>query len=132
MEEENNSIENIDEIQKINEIPLAWLLTNQLNRIIFISSQEFHPAIKLYSDQGMLRAYLQDVLESYGNAVGNLRNLLLGFFPDAEFNKEINSIENVVFDDKKDYFDSIYLSCLKLIVRRGIVSNVKKDLLELI
>lgn len=106
-------------------LSLAILLAVQLNKIIHISSREFHDGIVLYGDGGLVRSYLPNVLESYCNAIENLC-LIISPYYDEEYLKEVGEVDrSLKADAKREYWKKVYIACMKLIKRVGMLPNEK-------
>lgn len=108
------------------EISLPYIITMQLDTIRLIASREFHKGIILYNDQGMVRNYLPDVLESYCNAIDNL-SILLTPYKDNEWSDPEKG-ENT---DKKVYWQNVYKACLMLLKRLTLLPDETTGIVEI-
>lgn len=97
-------------------LDLTFIIMRQIDTIRNIASREFHKAIILYSDGGMARTYLPDVLESYCNAIENFEMLLIPY-QDDEYKDNTKDLPK----DRKDRGKIVYKQCLLLLKRLQIL-----------
>ena len=109
-------------------LSLPFLLANQINRLIVTSTREFHDGIVLYGDGGLVRGYLPNVLESYCNGVITLSVLISPYWDEKYYSEvELEKVEN-----KFIYHKNIFIACMRLIKRLGLIPSEKGYVAETI